>query len=113
MPAAIDLTALAAFADAGGAMRKLLQVAAVQTAALLLLLAAAILTRHLPGRSPALDALLHDGAAGLVGAALLISLTGTLACLLIARGRRLTLKSSSAIVGSGGTGRGCEPAAET
>jgi regulator of protease activity HflC (stomatin/prohibitin superfamily) len=90
-PATIDLTALAAFADAGGAMRKLLQVAAVQTAALLLLLAAAIPTRNLPGRSPSLDALLHEGAAGLVGAALLISLTGTLACLLIARGRRRTL----------------------
>ena len=94
-PATFDLTALAAFADAGGAIRKLLQVAAVQTAALLLLLAAAIPTRHLPGHSPALDALLHEGAAGLVGAALLTSLTGTLACLLIVRGRRLTLNLSA------------------
>jgi regulator of protease activity HflC (stomatin/prohibitin superfamily) len=93
-PAVIDLTALAAFTDAGGAMRKLLQVAAVQTVALLLLLAAAIPARLLPGRSPALGALLHDGAAGLVGAALLISLTATLVCLLIARGRRLTLTPS-------------------
>ncbi|HEY4174848.1 MAG TPA: SPFH domain-containing protein [Rhodopila sp.] len=49
------------------------------------------MTKHLPGRSPALDALLHQGAAGLAGAALLISLTGTLACILIARGRQRTL----------------------
>jgi regulator of protease activity HflC (stomatin/prohibitin superfamily) len=104
-PPVIDLTALAAFADAGGAMRKLLQVAAVQTAALLLLLAAAILTRHLPGRSAALDALLHEGAAGLIGASLLISLTGTLACLLIARGRRLTLNLTARLAAA-------EPAAD-
>jgi regulator of protease activity HflC (stomatin/prohibitin superfamily) len=89
--AEIDLAALPAFAAARGAMHRLLQVAVAQIAALLLLMAAALLTQHLPGRSPALDALLHDGTAGLVGAALLTSLTGTLACLLIARARRRTL----------------------
>jgi regulator of protease activity HflC (stomatin/prohibitin superfamily) len=89
--AAGELTGLTAFADAGGAVRTLVPVAAVQVVGLLLLVSAAVTTRRLSGRSPALDALLHQGAAGLVGAALLISLTGTLACLLIAHGRGRTL----------------------
>ena len=89
----IDLTVLAAFTDALRAIRTLFQVAAVQIAALLFLLPAALLTRHFPNRWPALDALLHQGMAGLVGAALLISLTGTLACLLIVGGRRRTLST--------------------
>jgi regulator of protease activity HflC (stomatin/prohibitin superfamily) len=89
--AAIDLAVLPAFADARGAARTLLQVAAIQFAALLLLMATAFVTRHAPGRSPALDALLHQGTPGLVGAALLIALTGTLTCLLIVRGRQRTL----------------------
>jgi regulator of protease activity HflC (stomatin/prohibitin superfamily) len=89
--ATVDLTALTAFADGGGAVRTLLQVAAVQSVALLLVISAAFATRASPGRSPALDALLHQGAAGLTGAALLISLTGTLACLLVAHARCRTL----------------------
>jgi regulator of protease activity HflC (stomatin/prohibitin superfamily) len=89
--ATVDLTELTAFSDAAGAVRTLLQVSAVQFVALLLLISATFATRASPGRSPALDALLHQGTAGLVGAALLISLTGTLACLLITRARRRTL----------------------
>jgi regulator of protease activity HflC (stomatin/prohibitin superfamily) len=96
-PGAVDLTLLAAFADAGGAMRTLFQVAAVQFVALLLLLSAAFATWHWPGRSLVLDALVHEGAAGLTGAALLISLTGTLACLLIVLGRQRTLDPAPAV----------------
>jgi regulator of protease activity HflC (stomatin/prohibitin superfamily) len=84
-PDATGLTA--AFADAGGTTRKLVQVAAIQAALLMFLAAAAVLTQLRPGRSPSLDAVLREGAPGVVGAGLLISLTGTLTCLLIAWGR--------------------------
>ena len=90
--AGADLTGLAAFVDATGAMRRLLPVAAVQGAGLALLLGTALLIQSRPGSSPALDALLHEGAAGLVGAALTISLTASLVCLLLAWGRRRTLR---------------------
>jgi regulator of protease activity HflC (stomatin/prohibitin superfamily) len=96
--ATVDLTELTAFADAGGAVRTLVRVAAVQIVGLLLLVSAAVTTLRMPGRSPGLDALLHQGAAGLVGAALLISLTGTLACLLVARGRGRTLLGGDRVV---------------
>lgn len=93
----VDLTAVASFTDAVGVMRKLLQVAILQILAVALLLLAAFLTQRLPGRSPALDTLLNDGSAGLVGSALMISLTATLACLMLVwgRGRTLTARGPS------------------
>ena len=87
-----DLATLPAFADSGGAIRPLGQVATFQTVALAMLLAGAFLIEGRPGQSAALDALLQEGAAGLVGAGLAISLTGTLACLLLAVGRRRTIQ---------------------
>jgi regulator of protease activity HflC (stomatin/prohibitin superfamily) len=90
-----DLLSLPAFADAGLAIRPLGQVATLQAAALALLLAGAFFVQSRPGQSPALDALLQEGAAGLVGAALMLSLTGTLACLLLAWGRRRTIRPQS------------------
>ncbi len=86
-----DLLALPAFADASAALRPLTQVAALQAALLALLLAGAFLTAAQPGRTPVLDTLLQRGDAGLVGAALVLSLTGTFACMLLVWGRRRTV----------------------
>src|SRR5580698_810921 len=87
----IDLTKLVAFTGAHSATRRLIQVALVQFAGLLLLSLAGSLSQHLPGRAPNLDALVRDGDVGLLGAALLISLTGTLACALLTWSRQRTM----------------------
>jgi len=63
--------------------RTLLQAACLQAAMLGLVLAAAFT----PRRSADLAALMAQGAAGLVGGALIISLTATLVCLLVAAAR--------------------------
>ncbi|MDR3538089.1 MAG: SPFH domain-containing protein [Acetobacteraceae bacterium] len=90
-----ELAALPAFADAAAAIRALGQVAVVQAGMLaVLLLPAAFLIAARPGRSPNLDAMVHAGAGGLIGGALTVSLTGTLCCLLLAWGRRRSLRAA-------------------
>jgi regulator of protease activity HflC (stomatin/prohibitin superfamily) len=70
-------------------MRTLVQITCVQIACLASLLAGVFITRTHPAQLPVLDALLHQGAAGLIGAGLVTSISGTLCCVLItwARGR--------------------------
>jgi regulator of protease activity HflC (stomatin/prohibitin superfamily) len=69
--------------------RVLARTAAVQALELCLLIAAALLTQAHAGQFPVLDTLLRQGAHGLIGAGLAISLTATLCCtLLIAAKRR-------------------------
>ena len=87
-----DPGVLPAFADAWRVTRTLAQIAAVQLALLLLPVAAARFAARHPGRVPLFDAWLAQGAAGPTGAALAISITGTLAALLLAGARGHTLR---------------------
>src|SRR6201996_7810078 len=80
--------ALPSFTDAASAIRALGGVALIQAVMLAGTMAAVVLSA---GRLPALDALMQEGAAGLVGAGLTISLTGTLCCQMLAWGRRRSL----------------------
>jgi regulator of protease activity HflC (stomatin/prohibitin superfamily) len=86
----LPLTSLSAFADAKGIMRMLGRIAVLQGLFLLLVVGLAIWTHHHFGRVPALDAFLRAGTLGALGGALAISLTATLACLLLAWGRHRT-----------------------
>jgi regulator of protease activity HflC (stomatin/prohibitin superfamily) len=80
-----------AFTDAASVTRTLAQVTAVQSAGLCLILAASFLARAYPMHTRALAALLHNGAAGIVGGGIATSLSGTLCCLLVARARAMTV----------------------
>ena len=82
------LTELPSFTDAASAIRALGGTALIQAVMLAGWAAAVMLSA---GRLPALDALMREGAAGLVGAGLTISLTGTLCCRMLAWGRRRSL----------------------
>jgi regulator of protease activity HflC (stomatin/prohibitin superfamily) len=89
----IPLTSLPAFADARGIMRMLGRIAVLQGLFLLLAVGLAIWAHHHFGRMPALDAFLRAGTLGALGGALALSMTGTLACLLLAWGRHRTLRT--------------------
>ncbi len=95
-PAGTDLAALPAFTDAGSIKRLLARLAWMQGLFLLLLLGLSAWSLHHRGRLPAFDTLLSQGAIGAVCAALALSLTGLLACWLLARGRALTLPIAKA-----------------
>ncbi len=79
-----------AFSDAASVTRTLAHVTVVQSAGLGLILAASFLTQAYPMHTRALVALLHNGAAGIVGGSIATSLSGTLCCLLLARARATT-----------------------
>ena len=95
----------AGLADAGAVLRVLAQIAGVQTAAVGLLLAAVFLTEANPARLPALNTMLRQGAAGIVGGGLVVSLTGTLCCLLLTWGRYQTFRESTGITAARGRSR--------
>ncbi len=84
-----------AFADAGAVMRVLAQVASLQAAVLGLLLAATFLTQANPGHIPVLDTLLRQGAPGIIGGGLVVSLSATLCCMLLTWGRGRACYSDS------------------
>jgi regulator of protease activity HflC (stomatin/prohibitin superfamily) len=90
--AALELAARPAFADAGGVMRLLRRVAACQTLGLVGLVAPTLWACLHTDWSPVWDAFLRAGTVGALAAGLVLSLTGTLACLLLAGGRDRTLR---------------------
>jgi regulator of protease activity HflC (stomatin/prohibitin superfamily) len=87
-----NLAALPAFADAEGVMRLIRRVAACQVLLIVLLVAPIEWARIHPAWSAACDAFLRAGTVGALCASLVLSLTGTLACLLLARGRDRTFR---------------------
>jgi regulator of protease activity HflC (stomatin/prohibitin superfamily) len=98
--AAIPLAALPAFADARGVMRLLRRVAGCQALLLLALVAPTLWPRLHANWAPNLSsnwssvwaAFLRAGTIGALAGALVLSLTGTLACLLLVAGRDRTFR---------------------
>jgi regulator of protease activity HflC (stomatin/prohibitin superfamily) len=88
----LKLTALPAFGNAQGVMRLLRRIAGCQAAFLCLLVALTIWERFHPHWSPVWEGFLRAGTVGALCAALVLSLTGTLACLLLVRGRDRTFR---------------------
>ena len=86
----LRLAALPAFTGANRVMRLLRRIAACQAALLALLIAPTVWERLHANWSPAWDAFIRAGTIGALCAALTLSLTSTLACLLLAQGRDRT-----------------------
>ena len=86
------LSAMPAFADARGVMRRLFRVASCQALFLCVLLAATVWERLHAQWSPVWEGFLRAGTTGALCASLALSLTGTLACLLLVWGRDRTFR---------------------
>jgi regulator of protease activity HflC (stomatin/prohibitin superfamily) len=85
-----DLAQYSSFADAQGVMRLIRRVAGCQALLLLLLLLPTAWARFRPAWSPVWDTFVRGGTVGALCGALVLSLTGSLACLLIVSGRHRT-----------------------
>jgi regulator of protease activity HflC (stomatin/prohibitin superfamily) len=85
-----DLAQYSSFADAQGVMRIIRRVAGCQGLLLVLLLLPTAWARFRPAWSPVWDSFVRGGTVGAVSGALVLSLAGLLACLLIVSGRHRT-----------------------
>jgi regulator of protease activity HflC (stomatin/prohibitin superfamily) len=86
------LTALPAFADAQGVVRLLRRVAGCQALFLIFLVVPTAWERLHAKWSPVWEGFVRAGTIGALGASLFLSLTATLACLLLAQGRDRTFR---------------------